>query len=234
MNLNKKQKSVIAIYGIIALVLILITLVVPFKKPGASWTMFAFSLVAIVFSACVCIIAFKNKEKLMSKFYGFPVFRIGILYVAIQLALTLIFYVIGAFVNVHFGVGFAISVLLLGAAAIGSITADNARDIIEEIDNKEFVSVQRITSFNIEISEIVEMCKDEDIKPLLSKLESKFKYSDPVSSPSTADKEKEIADELESLKALIISGSKTDIVDAIDRISIMLSTRNRMCEAGKR
>ena len=44
MKLNKRQISGIAVLGIIAVVFILITLVVPFDKPAASWTMFAFRL----------------------------------------------------------------------------------------------------------------------------------------------------------------------------------------------
>ena len=121
MKLNKRQKSGIAIFGIIAAVLVLTTLIIPFKKPGASWTMFAFSLISIASSAYICLLAFKNTKDLMSKFYGFPVFRIGVLYVVIQLALTVVIYIIGAFVDVPFWVGFLLSVLLGGAAAIGSL-----------------------------------------------------------------------------------------------------------------
>lgn len=144
MELNKRQKSGIAIFGIIAAVLVLTTLIIPFKKPGASWTMFAFSLISIASGAYICLLAFKNTKDLMSKFYGFPVFRIGVLYVVIQLALTVVIYIIGAFVDVPFWVGFLLSVLLGGAAAIGCITTDNARDIIEEIDNKTYEETKTV------------------------------------------------------------------------------------------
>lgn len=234
MKLNKRQISGIAVLGIIAVVFILITLVVPFDKPAASWAMFAFSLISIVFGGFMCLLAFKNTEKLMSKFYGFPVFRIGVLYIGIQLILTVIIYIIGANIDVPFWVGFLISILLLGAAAIGCITTDNARDIVEEIDQKEYVSTRQITLFQVDISEIVEMCKDEEVKQPLKKLAEKFKYSDPVSSPATADKEKEISDELENLKDLIRKGTKQDIITEIEKITILLSTRNKMCEIGKK
>lgn len=234
MKLNKRQISGIAVLGIIAVVFILITLVVPFDKPAASWTMFAFSLVSIVFGGFMCLLAFKNTEKLMSKFYGFPVFRIGILYIGIQLVLTIIIYIIGANVDVPFWVGFLISILLLGAAAIGCITTDNARDIVEEIDQKEYVSTRQVTYFQVDISEIVEMCKDDEVKQPLKKLAEKFKYSDPVSSPATAEKEKEITTELEKLKELVRTGSKSDSIAEIEKITILLSTRSKLCEVEKR
>ena len=234
MKLNKRQISGIAVLGIIAVVFILVTLVIPFDKPAASWTMFAFSLVSIVFGGFMCLLAFKDKEKLMSKFYGFPVFRIGVLYIGIQLVLTVIIYIIGANVDVPFWVGFLISILLLGAAAIGCITTDNARDIVEEIDQKEYISTRQITLFQIDFSEIVGLCKDEDVKLPLKKLAEKFKYTDPVSSPATVEKEKEITEELEKLKEFIRNGSKSDAINEIDKISILLSTRSKLCEASKR
>lgn len=132
-----------------------------------------------------------------------------------------------------FWIGFILSILLLGAAAIGCITADNVRDIVEEIDQKEYVSTRQITVFQTDITEIVIMCKDEEIKPLLTKLATKFKYSDPVSSPSTVDIEKEISDELTKLKDFLRNGANQDIIEEIDKVNLLLSTRNKVCEINK-
>ena len=232
--MNKKRKSAIAIYAIIAFVFIILSLLVPFPKPTSSWIMFAFSIVAIAAGLFISYYAFGKSKNLMSKFYGYPLFRIGYLYTGIQLILTIILYIIGAFVNVPYWIGLIISILLAGLAAIGCIVTDNARDIIEEIDTNEYASVQQVTQFQIDISDILDLCKDEEIKEPLSKLVTKFRYSDPVSSSKTADKEKEISDELEKLKSLISGGAKKDVLNEIDTVSTMLSTRNRMCEAGKR
>lgn len=231
--MSKKRKSAIAIYAIIALVFTVLSLLVPFKKPASSWIMFAFSLVSIVAGLFISYYAFGKSEKLMSKFYGYPLFRIGYIYMGIQIAITIVLYVIGAFVDVPYWIGLIISVLIAGFAAIGCIVADNARDIVENIDVKERASIEQVTTFQIDISEILDLCKDEEIKQPLSKLVTKFKYSDPVSSTKTADKEKEISDALQELKGLIRTGEKQEILDKIDTVSTMLATRNRMCEAGK-
>ena len=231
--MNKKRKSAIAIYAIVAFVFITLSLVIPFSKPAASWIMFGFSIFSIIAGLLISYYAFGRSHQLMSKFYGYPLFRIGFIYTAIQLLLTIIIYIIGTFVDIPYWVGLAISILLAGLAAIGCIVTENARDIIEEIDHREYSSAQTMTMFKIDISEMVDICKDEEIKEPLIKLATKFKYSDPVSSPKTIDKEKEILEGVNKLKELIQSGSKEDVLNQIDTVSIPLSTRNRICEAGK-
>lgn len=234
MRLNKRQKSGIAIFGIIAAVLVLTTLIIPFKKPGASWTMFAFSLISIASGAYICLLAFKNTKDLMSKFYGFPVFRIGVLYVVIQLALTVVIYIIGAFVDVPFWVGFLLSVLMGGAAAIGCITTDNARDIIEEIDNKTYEETKTVMFFQTDIADVLDLCKSEKARPVLAKLVNKFKYSDPVSSPETEESEVVIKNAIDDLRNSIRTLGDDDLLQKIENIDNLLSSRNRICEKSKK
>ena len=170
----------------------------------------------------------------MSKFYGFPVFRIGILYVVIQLILTIIIYIIGAFVNVPFWVGFLISILLGSAAAIGCITTDNARDIIEEIDNRTYETTKTVSVFQTDIADVLDLCKSETVKPVLAKLVTKFKYSDPVSSAETEEKEAMIKDAIEDLKNSMSVSSDEELIHKIENIDNLLSSRNRICERSKK
>ena len=46
MEWNKRKKSAAVIYGIAALVFVILVLVIPFSKPAASWVMFAFSIIS--------------------------------------------------------------------------------------------------------------------------------------------------------------------------------------------
>ena len=170
----------------------------------------------------------------MSKFYGFPVFRIGVLYVVIQLALTVVIYIIGAFVDVPFWVGFLLSVLLGGAAAIGCITTDNARDIIEEIDNKTYEETKTVMFFQTDIADVLDLCKSEKARPVLAKLVNKFKYSDPVSSPETEESEVVIKNAIDDLRNSIRTLGDDDLLQKIENIDNLLSSRNRICEKSKK
>jgi hypothetical protein len=104
---------------------------------AGSWLMFIFSLIAIACGCGITLYAFGKDDSLMSKFYGFPVFKIGIRYTALQLGLSLVIYIIGAFINMPYWVGLLLSLVLAGAAGIGVIAADNAHDVIRQIDHQE-------------------------------------------------------------------------------------------------
>lgn len=128
MNLGKKSKSVIAIYAIILVVYIIGFLIIPFNKVAASWISFAFTIIAIAASLFVFNQAFNSKETLVSKIYGYPIFRVGAVYALAQLAIGIVICTIGAFVAVPYWVALLLSIIMLGAAAIGVIITDNTRD----------------------------------------------------------------------------------------------------------
>ena len=134
MKMNKPKKSAVVIYGIIAALFILLTVLIPFPKPASSWIMFAFSIISLAVGAGISLYAFGKPKDLMSKFYGYPIFRIGYLYTAAQLITTVILYAVGAFFNVPYWIGLLLSLIYTGAAGIGFIVADNSRDFIENID----------------------------------------------------------------------------------------------------
>lgn len=234
MKLTKRKKSVIIIYSIATIVFLILTIGIPFAKPAASWMMFAFSIVSLAGGCGITLFAFSKSEELKSKFYGYPVFRIGSLYTIIQLALTVLIYIIGAFVNIPYWVGLVLSVLVAGLASIGVITVDNARDYVEETEEKIVFATKTIKKFNVDIADILGMCKDEAAYLPLKKLVERFKYSDIVSNDETAAIEEKIKLEIEELRAIISSEETDKIIAKIDVISNLLSTRNALCEQGKK
>ncbi len=233
MKFNKKTKSAVVIYAIIALIFILLTVIIPFPKPAASWVMFAFGIVSIIGGCGISIYAFGKSEELKSKFYGYPIFRIGFLYTVIQIILCCVIYVIGGFVNVPYWVGLVLSILVVGAAGIGFITTDNVRDYVENIDANTVIETKKIRKFNVDIAEILDICNNQEVYEPLKKLVEKFKYSDCVSSDATEEKEEEIRKEIEILKSIINTESTEKVIEEINKISNLLSTRNRICEASK-
>lgn len=233
MEWNKRKKSAAVIYGIAALVFVILVLVIPFSKPAASWVMFAFSIVSFALGLGISLYAFGKSETLVSKFYGYPVFRIGFLYTALQVFLSIVFFAIGAFVDVPYWVGIVVSVILLGMAAMGVIAVDNARDYVEDIDAKTVSSIKTVTKFNNDIADIMDLCKSDIVREPLARLVTKFKYSDPVSSPATEEKEKQIKDAVEKLKTEISTESSEELISQIEKIDRLISSRNRICERCK-
>lgn len=233
MKLTKRKGSALAVYAIAAVVFTILTLAIPFPKPAASWVMFAFSILSLAGSCGITLFAFNKGRELKSKFYGYPVFRIGILYTVIQAALTVVIYAIGSFVNIPYWVGLALSVLIMGLAAIGVITTDNARDYVENADVKTCMATRTVRKFHVDIADILDICKNEAVYVPLKNLVEKFKYSDVVSNDETAPIEEQIKQELNTLKAMITSENTETVLTKIETLSRLLSSRNRLCENSK-
>lgn len=233
MLIDKRKKSAIAIYAIVAIVFVILTLVIPFDKPAASWVMFAFSLLSMALGAGITIYAFGRPEKLMSKFYGYPMFKVGYIYTVAQLALTFLIYLIGAFVQTPYWVGVVLSIIPLGFVGIGCIAAENIRDYIEEIDNSTVEFTRKVKKFQIDISDILDLCENDSVREPLFHLVNKFKYSDPVSSLETKEVETHLSEELQELRVLLKEDDSEKILKKIKSISNQLSSRNRICESSK-
>lgn len=233
MKLDKKAKSTIAVYAVILIVYVLAFSIVPFNKNAASWISFFFTIIAIVGSLFVCGCAFKTKETLVSKIYGFPIFRVGAIYALIQLGVGIVICAVGAFVVVPYWIALLLSVILLGAAAIGVIITDNTRDLIEEIDASAKVETKNITFFQIDIAGIIDECENEDVKKELLKLNELFQFSDPITNDETREIEESIKAMLVELKTIVVDGSTDDIKALVKKISNALNERNRICKTSK-
>ncbi len=233
MKFGKKSGSVVAIYAIILAIYVLAFLIIPFNKTAASWISFAFTIVAFAASLVIFNIAFNAKGTVLSKLYGYPIFKVGATYAILQLALGLIVCIIAAFVDVPYWVALLISVFLLGVTVIGVIITDNTRDVVEKVEEETKAAIKTVTYFKISVSGIVDSCEDAALKSELKKLDDEFRYSDPVSSQYTKDSEDRISYLLSELREFVESNNVDEATVRIKKISNTLAERNRICKATK-
>lgn len=233
MNMNKKNKSIIAVYGILALIYLIAFVIIPFPKNAASWISFVFTLISFVLSLGVSLYVFGKDGEMTSNFYGFPIFKIAYMYPLVQFAVGVIICLIAAFVAVPYWIALILSLVILGASAIGVIATDNARDIIEENE----AEVERVTKatkmFNLNISSVLDLCTEPSVKKELEKLAEKFRFSDPVSSDATEEIESTIMEKLENLKINITASSSDENIAKINELKNLLAERNRICKVSK-
>ena len=233
MNMNKKNKSIIAVYGILAFIYLIAFITIPFLKNAASWISFVFTLISFVLSLGVSLYVFGKEDEMTSKFYGFPIFKIAYMYPLIQFVVGVIICLIAAFVAVPYWVALILSLIILGVSAIGVIATDNARDIVEENE----AEVERVTKatkiFNLNIASVLDLCTEPSVKIELEKLAESFRFSDPVSSDATEDIESTIMEKLENLKISISSSDSDENIAKITELKNLLAERNRICKVSK-
>lgn len=94
------------------------------------WLLYIFGVITIAAQLYVLQVAFYKEMTVKSKFYGFPVANVGVIYLLAQLVLGLVFMALAKVVPLWLPL--VVYVVLLGAAAVGLfIAADAMRDEVE-------------------------------------------------------------------------------------------------------
>lgn len=234
-ELNKKNKSFIAAWAIAAVIFILAFAIIPFPKNSASvWIAFVFTLVSLAASLFTTFKAFGKDGAIVSKLYGYPIFKVGVLYAVFQIALSIVVFAISVFVKVPYWITLLLSAAFLGLAAIGFIAADNAKDIVEKADEDLKASTKTVEMFRIDMDGVLDLCPDSGIKTELKGLAENLRYSDPVSSDATKELEITISDGIFELREMVANGNDEKTGAKIKEIQNLLNERNRICKINKR
>ena len=84
--------------GILLVLYHLLAFMIPFGKTAAFWISYGFTLAAFAVVLASVYIAFLRKGDAKSRFYGFPIARIGIIYGAAQLVVGFLFMALGTYI----------------------------------------------------------------------------------------------------------------------------------------
>ena len=128
------SKNKLRFYVAIAIIFVVLTVIafaLPLAKTATFWISYIFAVIALAVQIYAYPKAFEG-ESVKSKFYGFPIARITTIYLIAQLVLSLICMLAGKWVPVW--IPLILSVVMLGAAAVGFIAAEGMRDEVERQD----------------------------------------------------------------------------------------------------
>lgn len=228
------KKSVIRWSTVLIIVLVVYNVVVfavPFIKSGVFFLSWVFTLVAIGAQVYVIRSAFYKGESVKSKFYGFPVAKIGAVYLIIQMALSLLFMAVGA--HVALWIPLVVYVVLLGASAVGFISADAMRDEIEQQDVKLKENVACIRALQSKTASMIRLAQDEQVREGLEKFAENLRYSDPVSNDALSDIEADLTACVDELQSAVTDGDCGAVFALLDRAGSALAERNRLCKLNK-
>lgn len=232
MKLNEKEKKGILVLALLFVVYTLIVLAVPFAKGGMFWLTYLFTAAAFGVQAYVFKLSFEKEAGAKSKFYGFPIARVGVLYLAAQIVLGLVFMALAAVAPVWLAL--VLYLVLLAAAAVGVIATDSIRDEVERQDTQLKADVAAMRALQSHAAALPARCEDTTAKAALEKLAEEFRYSDPVSAPALADLETDMAAIMEELSAAVTDGDNAAVLALCKKISATLAERNRLCKLNKK
>lgn len=230
MSKNKVRGYIVL--GIIFLVFTVIAFAAPFSMKASFWIAYVFGVLAIAYQIYVFKISFLKGKDAKSRFYGFPILKVGVLYLIVQLIIS--FIEMGLAVIVPTWVVLIINMILLASAVIGCIAADVVREEIVRQDVKIDTDVSNMKSLRTLSTSLSVYCRDEELKTMLKTMAEEFRYSDPVSSEQTKEIENILEKQLQELKNFLMEEKAEEAKKTCKEIIGNLTERNRICMLSKK
>ena len=224
----KKDTMRALVVAVIALAIYnLVAFLIPFAHTAAFWISYGFTLAAFFVVAASIYIAFMKKADAKSRFYGFPIARIGVLYGAAQLVLSLV--VMALAKCTPWWIPALIFAVGLGLALIGLISAEAVVEQIHTQDAKLKKDTSLMRAMQSKVSQIAGQTDDAAIKALAEE----FRYSDPVSNDAIVDTEADLAAVVDQLEAAFVDADTDATAQLCRKANALLAERNRLCKLNK-
>ena len=232
MKLTKNEIRFLIIIGLSLVAFNVIAFVVPFAKTAVFWIGYGFGMFAILVQILVMKLAFDGAESVRSKFYGFPIARIGVIYLIAQVLLSIGAMALGMFIPPW--ISAVLFIVMLAAAAAGLVSADAVREEVERQDEKIGKDVSRMRILQSKMNVLISQSDvSGELKTELDKLADSIKYSDPVSGKATEEIEQELYFNIEELQKAVVDGDNKSALKLCTKTGGILAERNRLCKLNK-
>ena len=213
--------------GVLLVLYILIAFLIPFVHTDTFWVSFVFTLIAFAVVAASIYIAFVKNPDAKSRFYGFPIAKIGAIYGLVQLVAGFIFMALAVYAPVWAAV--LVYAIALGAAVIGLVSAEAVVSEIHVQDAKLKKNVSLMRSLQSKVNQIAAQSENADIKALADAL----RYSDPVSSDALGEIERDLVAVVDTLQTAFVDGDNDAVAQLCRKALVLLAERNRICKLNK-
>lgn len=221
---------------IIAIVILLavwnvLAFAIPFDHTPVFWIGYGCGMLAIFAQLPLMLYSFGAGKNLRSKLYGFPIARVSVVYLAVQLILGLLAMALGALIPAWPVV--IVEVLFIAAIAAGLLATTAMRDEIQRQDTVLKANVGRMRALQSKTHALVGLTEDQKLLPALKQLAENLRYSDPVSSAATAETESSLAACVDDLEKALIDGELDGAFVLCKKAEAVLIERNRLCKLNK-
>lgn len=223
--MDKKRR-----YGYILLVLtfaIYVTAAMPFPKTILWGIAFVFSMAAFFYGFAAVYFFRKEQESGGDWIYGFPFLRVGVLYLIVQIVVSLFFMAWQKKVSIFAVV--LVELILLAAAAAGHFAVRTAGKEIIRQDRQLGEKLALMEELLGRIDRLITQCEDERIRESLQKLRDDVKYCTPVSGDRLDEIEGEIVELFSEIEGMTLAGDSENTDILCGRMRGLLQERENRC-----
>lgn len=234
MNKKWNKNGLLAlVIGLVFLVLYNIVIwVIPFERTNIFWSAYIFTLISFIVVGISLYYGLIKNENAKSKFYGFPIARIGIIYGISQLVISFIFMILSAKVVVWIAI--VVFSIILAVAVMGLFAAEVVRSEIIKEDEVLQKKVSTMRYLQSKVSQMDRYCSNSDIEKMIKNFSEELKYSDPVSAPELEKVELDLMINIEKLQEAVEKDDFEKVKNLINKSRNILMERNKLCKLYKK
>lgn len=219
--MKKNSTKGYLLLGILFALVSIIAFAVPTAKTATFWIAYVFTAAAFAAQIGIWKTALGKEGTLKSKFLGFPIVHIGIVYAIIQVIAFAVFLFAPTLPTWS---AIVVCPIIAGLSAVCMISADAGRNEIERVEAKVQNKVFYVREMQADIELLADNESDAAVKTALTHLAEKIRFSDPMSNEQLADLENKISIKAAELKT---ASSKLEI---ITELNSLLDERNKKCK----
>ena len=237
MNGKNNKNGIITTIVITAVVLILLnvcTFVIPFNKidMAVHFTVYGCAEFVILAEMILTLTQMFGGNDSNQKIISLPITFFGYVIAAVQILVTVIFYLANSFGEIPAWVVIIVECILIrfGIVQIAKGVFFKAKNLEyhENVANTKFMD-----EFRARLKALSGINKNENIEKVLMDLLDIALGSDPVTNDKTIDSESELLSLLQGLDDAIKNGSEDEARDIIEKTKNALLERNVLCKTGK-
>lgn len=217
--------------AVLAAVFSTVSFVVPSERGIAFWIAYAFGLLAVISQLYFFSSAFKRGDSPRSRVYGFPIARIGVIYLIAQLCLSIAEILLGSVAP--FWSFLVADAVVLALALIGCVAVEEARGEVTRQDIAVAADTTTIKEFRLTAQMILARCTNEELESSVVRLVDALQFSDPVSSARTAPIEQKMSDDLSLIGRAVDADNVSQALVFIDQALLNIEQRNALCRLSK-
>lgn len=201
------------------------------EKNIAFGIVLVFSLLAILAQIYTVHTVMKSQLPAKDRVYDFPMIRVSVLYLLIQLLTSLL--IVGFSAKIPAFAAIIIEIVILAIAVIAFYAVKVTQKEILRQDAQLKKELSKMEELQTRINLLISQCEEEQIRGMIQKLSEEVRYSNPISRDISEEIEEELEVLFTDIETRVLDGDVENTTELCSRMKGLLRERDRICKYGR-
>lgn len=190
-----------------------------------------FSLSAILAQIYTVHTVMKSQLSVKDRVYDFPMIRVSVLYLFIQLLASVLTVGFCAKIPVFAAIIIEIVILVIAVMAFYAVKVTQNEILRQDAQLKKELS--KMEELQTRINLLISQCEEKQIRDMIQSLSEEVRYSNPISRDISEEIEEELEVLFTDIETRVLDGDVENTTELCSRMKGLLRERDRICKYGR-